>query len=1044
MKDPLAREKALSVLESFIVHAPAGSGKTDLLVKRYLSLLKTVKNPEEIIAITFTKKAAFEMKERILKALGTSILPSRLRILTIDALSAKLARSMPMESGFGEFPEIAKDPEILYRKAARRLIQDEPWTEAFYLMARHLQNQLGLLENLLVDMLSKREQWLETLMSAKHYSSDLRAFLEGSLASVCEEVRSDFLKHSEATWREEMETLFNFVLNQSGQSFSDWTRESLQAFSHLCLTKTGTLRKMIDKRSGFPTEFPEMKARMKDFLETVESHQAWVDTLQKAQYLPEVKYSDKDWALIQALLEVLPVLVAHLQVVFGEHAEVDFSEVALRALHALGEVESPSDLALKLDYQIRHILVDEFQDTSPTQFRLIEALVRGWEAFDGRTLFLVGDPMQSIYRFRQADVRLFHTAMERGVGDVVLNPIYLASNFRSAPSLVDFCNQVFSRSAQAVHDFSGEVVGYASAEGKEAENLIQVIRKLRLQSPEDSIAILGRSRSQVTDILSKLSREGIPAEAVDMRNLAETQVIRDLCSLLYAFSEAKDLLSWCAFLRTPWVGLSLEGLLHFSQAFHSASQAKTCPEILHHLKAERVFQHSRVSLLLEVYENFVSKILDLPFALGLFEAFHHLGGGLGLKETQEAYAIEQFFRLLEEFSPWEVPDRERLQYALSQRFVRAESLEKSVQVMTIHKSKGLEFDHVFVPALQRMSTRDDLSLLLFQERLSSEGWQLMLAPIKSPKGESSALYRYLYQEEQRMGAEENLRVLYVAATRAKKTLHFSFSFKNAESISESTEFKPLKGSFLEQLYPFVHWQLESDLGDSSENIRRSSTSFLHRIRPEKSSIGLNVSAVDLSKEEGLNHPDWPSFSNLEDRAVGTLVHRYFSRWVKLKKLPNSSEIRSYQAAISAALIQLGVKLELLSASVQRVLEALLKTVISQKAPFLFLNDHEDSHSEYQVSKKQGHLIHFYVMDRTFIDQDIRFIIDYKVAQPREGEDSQAFFQRLRKEYQAQLLCYAELLREKGENRQIKTGLFLPLQDEWVWVYPSQRQAFPIS
>ena len=96
----------------------------------------------------------------------------------------------------------------------------------------------------------------------------------------------------------------------------------------------------------------------------------------------------------------------------SETGEADFSEIAARAIQALGEDGAPSNLALRMDYRIQHLLVDEFQDTSLSQIRLLNRLTAGWSEGDGRTLFLVGDPMQSIYRFRKAEVSLFIKAFE--------------------------------------------------------------------------------------------------------------------------------------------------------------------------------------------------------------------------------------------------------------------------------------------------------------------------------------------------------------------------------------------------------------------------------------------------------------------------------------------------------------------------------------------------------------------------------------------------------------------------------------------------------
>ena len=123
--------------------------------------------------------------------------------------------------------------------------------------------------------------------------------------------------------------------------------------------------------------------------------------------LPDPEYSDDEWEILNELLSLLPIAKRHLTDLFAERGVVDFQAIAMAALEALGPEDNPTDLMLSLDLRIQHILVDEYQDTSRRQLELLRALTRGWEPGDGRSLFIVGDPMQSIYLFRDAEVGLF-------------------------------------------------------------------------------------------------------------------------------------------------------------------------------------------------------------------------------------------------------------------------------------------------------------------------------------------------------------------------------------------------------------------------------------------------------------------------------------------------------------------------------------------------------------------------------------------------------------------------------------------------------------
>jgi len=165
LADASAREAALDVRRSFIVQAPAGSGKTELLVKRTIKLLAAVEKPEEIVAITFTIKAAAEMRKRVLAAIpNAGEIAHRLRIQTIDAFCASLTRQMPVVSGFGAQPGIVEDAHEHYASAALRSINE--LTPAACTLLLHLDNNVDTATRLVATMLAKRDQRLRKTVAA--------------------------------------------------------------------------------------------------------------------------------------------------------------------------------------------------------------------------------------------------------------------------------------------------------------------------------------------------------------------------------------------------------------------------------------------------------------------------------------------------------------------------------------------------------------------------------------------------------------------------------------------------------------------------------------------------------------------------------------------------------------------------------------------------------------------------------------------------------------------------------------------------------------
>ena len=637
--DARQRADALDPRRSFIVQAPAGSGKTGLLIQRFLVLLARVAKPEEVVAITFTRKAAAEMRSRVLAALraareglapdsdheahtlelaaavlerdaslrwGLETDPNRLQVQTIDSLCVGLAERLPLLSGLGPAPQIREDAWDLYREAAREtlgLLEEAAYTEQVAPLLQHVDNDVAAAEALLAGLLGKRDQWRRHLRGGAQ-----RAELERALANLSRERMQQareampevFAGAILATVRYAAANLAAvnprspLVLCADLETLPGVEIEDLalwRGIADLFLTNRGALRKKLDKRGGFlsasegsPAERKQRKQAKEHaeaLLENLVAHQDFVAALHEIRELPPTTYDERQWAFIEALSGLLRIAVAQLDLTFRHHGAVDFVALTLAAIQALGEPDAPTDLALALDYRIQHLLIDEFQDTSQSQFELLLRLTAGWQSGDGRTVFVVGDPMQSIYRFREAEVGLFLRAWHAGLGGVALEPLALSVNFRAQAGLVEWVNDVFARVLPAREDlasgavpFSASIAQEAASPGVavqihafvppdrvcEAQRVLEIIAHAQRQEPQGSVALLVRGRSHLVEIVPRLKDAGLRFRAIEIEELSGRAAVRDLYALTRALLHPADRTAWLSVLRAPWCGLTLRDL----------------------------------------------------------------------------------------------------------------------------------------------------------------------------------------------------------------------------------------------------------------------------------------------------------------------------------------------------------------------------------------------------------------------------------------------------------------------------------------------------
>jgi ATP-dependent helicase/nuclease subunit A len=1093
------RERALA-LESFIVEAPAGAGKTELLTQRYLRLLALVNEPEEIVAITFTNKAAAEMANRILSSLqdaadgrpvemahkqktrelanaalarsasrGWNLLdqPARLRINTIDSLSSLLARQMPLMSRFGAQPAVIEDATVLYEEAASRAIaslEDEAANEPVKEALRYFDNDAVRLRNQLAQMLARRDQWLPH--AGRHAIEDeateaLRHLIRQDMDAAAHVL-------DEAVQRQLMPVAryaaSNLPCEHCVSLLLDWDtplpprHESLPLWLAVCdflLTQDGGFRKEggLNKNHGFPAT-DEGRCQKKALAEILEQLPD-AAPLAKLRRLPDLRNMEEERRIVGALARLLQLATAHLIYVFRESGEVDFVEVSQRALQALETEAGPTDLALKLDYRIQHLLVDEFQDTSPAQVLLLQKLMAGWEPGDGRTVFCVGDPMQSIYRFRKADVGLFLQVAEEGIGHIPLQRLQLTRNNRSCPAIVEWVNGAFQRifpdkdsvvsGAISYREFAatrdslpGEGVAVhaltlaqetdsETCAALEAQRIVEIIRREQAEDPQRTIAVLVRARNQLHALVSEIRRNhrDIRFQAVEVEELAGRQSIQDVLALTRAMIHRADRVNWLAVLRAPWCGLTLADLhaLAADDHFSTVWQLMQDEERL-----SRLSEDGRQRLL------HVRQVLAEAFAhqgrqsmrRWVESAWLKLGGPQCLWEEGDVRDVQALLDLIDKLEASGRFDIAALEEGIACLYAAPDvHATGSLQFMTIHKSKGLEFDTVVLPGLHRQPNRGDQPLILWEEvPIEDKGAQLVAAawcPRHLRDADRRTTYDYLQDLECERAANETTRLLYVAATRTIRRLHLV----GVARANGKGDVKPPSGTFLELLWNAVGGEFlpaaetEHAAADAMPEeamfipklIRLAEPEIPEMLKPGLQATGMPQSAA--AQETGME-----TGSRLEADS-GILAHRYMELVARdgLEAWP-ISRLEALEPVMQRWMFAQGHGNEEAVIGAERALDA-LRTTLNSEAGRWILRSREQGGHEYALSRADEDGVSTHIMDRTFVEEGVRWIIDYKSTRFAEGADNALLEQA--EQYRPQLQRYAGLFA--GEDLPVRMAVF---------------------
>ena len=1093
VSDEAVRGRVILPQSNWILRAPAGSGKTTLLVTRYLELLSRVEKPEEILAITFTRKATAEMRERILACLKSPdsaqperlaeaarsarrkaianrwevvANPSRLKIQTIESFRRSLVEASPVEAQIAPGTELVENSHHFYEEAVERVLarlaRGESHTAPVARLLALEQFNVGRVKRALVTLLAKRDQWRPAHEGSSAHPPQWLIEKMQRLHAMLEE-------HLSPT---DMAVLASTWTQCAGED--PWLiPRHWRRVANLCLTGTGTLRKRLPK-DVHPAQAPVLRQLLDSLRDTD------ANALKTARLLPDIKPNAREESRVKAIEASLALVQGALSELFAERGCIDLVELGFGATRSLGSDELPTDLIIALDYSIKHVLVDEFQDTSVTQADFLHSLIREWMPGEDRSLFAVGDPMQSIYGFREAEVGLFYLAEREGVGrpidahhrTIALSAAKLETNFRSHPSLIEWVNQAFSPATDGGTDLAtGRVAfepavpaqgqddksthlgaelhlfqspGQGQAELKQESKFIaDTARSLLKAERQDQVAILLRNRTQAPILLSAIRDAGLEYQGTELDRLADEPAVRDMLTLARAIAAPRDRLANFSLLRSPAIGLSLAALHRLARRLDAGSP------LISALTEERftstLSEAERVALerCLPRLQAFRAQYQKQPPRPLLERAWITTGLDAAHGDRRAQKSLEALLALIESQGiNW--IDFEALQRVMGNLYAPSISDSRLI-VMTIHQAKGLEFDHVLVPFTSRSAKADEKPSMRW--RHTPEG---LLAATRHDSKRDGSLYDWLEHEHKARMLAECERVLYVAVTRARKSLHLTATL-GQDAISISQDKPTLTDSAAPRpdtlLAPIWHATRQQARLHPAKVVKPSTgepaarTATLERLpqgwrwQPKTRLTRIELDSAfrlmtDDDRTSATRHSEpWTPQAPI---MVGNVVHEAL-RWLSEQASDASPQARidALRPLLRRWLMRDAVGHRGLERMQAQVIRHLTRALAHRDGRWL-LAPRASARSEASFAAfVDGRLLHLQV-DRTFVEDGTRYIIDYKTARPRAKESRTAFRARQLKEHEAQLARYARIFTEI-ETLPVVAALFLTSTPELVRV-----------
>jgi len=1097
--DQAAREQALSPLGSFHLEAPAGSGKTSVLLARFLTLLARVEAPEELLALTFTRKAAGELRTRVMELLWSKGEPApkspweqrladlaqkvlrhfdrkpdapqellaaeRLPVMTFHSFCAQLLRLAPQEAGVSlEFRLLEDDEarllkeealEELRRNLAARPARD-PVRQALVRRLVRLNNDWGRLAGELRSLLARRDSLGDFLELARHsgqpeaYQLVLQQRYRLVLAPLLQTLADGFRAAALARewhrlWQELGGTFQGGPLPPDIPGTEPGDLPAWQAISSLLLTQGGEPRKRLTENLGFPAGFH--KSRWPQLLRELPLSLARL--LQQCRQLQPAAALPEEAQALQDLVILLGEALAAYETLCARRQALDFIALEQATLRLLGD-QDPSEILLRLDLKLRHLLVDEFQDTSRNQMELLCRILTGWQVGEGRTLTVVGDPKQSIYGFRDAKPWIFAESRQGlSCGEVrfPLESLQLTTNFRASRTLIHWANAIFNDvlAKEKVSDLSFHAAaagpgvpegaaprlalfaGSADLPAREAEArwlARQVGEACSQLAEKETIGILLFTRSHLPVYLQALAAVGLPVRVREGLKLAkDSLVVQHLHNLARALTRPQDDLAWAALLRGPWASQPLGVLARMAgtapgelwpEKLRRFAATPECPGDLAKLTKNLMTALDRVGRrpLAEVVGDWLAEVeawpgvaawegpLGVACARAYLELLAQAEAGL-----PEATFTQADFSLPEAFQP---PD--------------PQAQDSPVEILTVHGAKGLEFTRVFLPFLDWQPLQGESKIPPFlPEEIPGHRLQGLALARPYAQEKQSSLYLLLKNLKDRRLLEEARRVFYVAVTRARQQLVLSAAVKlNNQGDWTVPPESPL--AWLLEHYqtelPAVGISLtwpgpELEVAVVAEatplpyharipTVLEPPLPFSPEAAPYQISFPSQLAEAEIRDEvAALEDPEIP-------RLRGEIIHR------GLDTLAGGGELPGL-AALAAALRQMGLPPEAAAALAPELLAELQACRLDPWLAPLLDPERPGAVSEWLLEDLAApDTLRRGKIDRLVFDGHDWWLLDYKSSRPGNPADWEDFINREAARYRPQLMAYREMAaRAKG-------------------------------